>query len=110
MDGKRWTLIAVCAGTFMLLLAVTVVIVAQPAIRSGLHASFSDMQWTLDAYALTLAALLRGAVAAGLRSSFATAINDSLHITAGLVVGAVCAVVLIRREDFRPHGSTQETV
>src|SRR5580698_11485838 len=58
MDKKWWTLLAVCAGTFMLLLDVTIVIVAQPAIQNGLHASFSDVQWTLDAYALTLAALL----------------------------------------------------
>src|ERR1700753_3785180 len=58
VDKKWWTLIAVCAGTFMLLLDVTIVIVAQPAIQSGLHASFSDVQWTLDAYALTLASLL----------------------------------------------------
>src|SRR5579863_7226557 len=58
MDKKWWTLIAVCAGLFMLLLDVTIVIVAQPAIQTGLHASFSDVQWTLDAYALTLAALL----------------------------------------------------
>jgi EmrB/QacA subfamily drug resistance transporter len=43
---------------FMLLLDVTIVIVAQPAIQSGLHAGFSDVQWTLDAYALTLASLL----------------------------------------------------
>src|SRR5271166_4428626 len=58
MDKKWWTLIAVCAGTFMLLLDVTIVIVAQPAIQSSLHASFSDVQWVLDAYALTLASLL----------------------------------------------------
>jgi EmrB/QacA subfamily drug resistance transporter len=58
VDRKWWTLIAVCAGMFMLLLDVTIVIVAQPAIQAGLHASFSDVQWTLDAYALTLAALL----------------------------------------------------
>src|ERR1700734_2870874 len=58
MDKKWWTLLAVCAGTFMLLLDVTIVIVAQPAIQSGLHASFSDVQWVLDAYALTLASLL----------------------------------------------------
>ncbi|HEY0938372.1 MAG TPA: MFS transporter [Trebonia sp.] len=58
MDKKWWTLVAVCAGMFMLLLDVTIVIVAQPAIQTGLHASFSDVQWTLDAYALTLAALL----------------------------------------------------
>jgi EmrB/QacA subfamily drug resistance transporter len=58
MDKKWWTLIAVGAGTFMLLLDVTIVIVAQPAIQGGLHASFSDLQWVLDAYALTLASLL----------------------------------------------------
>jgi EmrB/QacA subfamily drug resistance transporter len=58
MDKKWWTLIAVSIGTFMLLLDVTIVIVAQPAIQSGLHASFSDVQWVLDAYALTLASLL----------------------------------------------------
>jgi EmrB/QacA subfamily drug resistance transporter len=58
MDKKWWTLLAVCTGTFMLLLDVTIVIVAQPAIQTGLHASFSDVQWVLDAYALTLASLL----------------------------------------------------
>jgi EmrB/QacA subfamily drug resistance transporter len=58
VDKKWWTLIAVSAGMFMLLLDVTIVIVAQPAIQTGLHAGFSDVQWTLDAYALTLAALL----------------------------------------------------
>jgi EmrB/QacA subfamily drug resistance transporter len=58
MDKKWWTLLAVCAGTFMLLLDVTIVAVAQPAIQGGLRASFSDLQWVLDAYALTLASLL----------------------------------------------------
>jgi len=58
LDKKWWTLIAVCMGIFMLLLDVTIVIVAQPAIQAGLHAGFSDVQWTLDAYALTLASLL----------------------------------------------------
>jgi len=58
MDKKWWTLLAVCAGMFMLLLDVTIVIVAQPAIQDGLHASFTDVQWVLDSYALTLASLL----------------------------------------------------
>src|SRR6516164_10951781 len=58
MDKKWWTLLAVCAGMFMLLLDVTIVVVAQPAIQDGLHASFTDVQWVLDAYALTLASLL----------------------------------------------------
>jgi len=58
MDKKWWTLVAVSAGTFMLLLDVTIVTVAQPAIQGGLHAGFSDVQWVLDSYALTLASLL----------------------------------------------------
>jgi EmrB/QacA subfamily drug resistance transporter len=58
MERKWWTLIAVCIGTFMLLLDVTIVNVALPSIQRSLHASFSDLQWVVDAYALTLAALL----------------------------------------------------
>ncbi len=58
MDKKWWTLIVVCAGTFMLLLDVTIVVVAIPVIQSGLHTTFSDVQWVIDAYSLTLASLL----------------------------------------------------
>src|SRR6185437_5658987 len=58
MDKKWWTLIAVCTGTFMLLLDVTIVIVAQPAIQDDWHASLTEGQGVLDAYALTRAALL----------------------------------------------------
>ncbi len=58
MDKKWWTLIAVCVGTFMLLIDVTIVNVALPAIQSSLHADFSDLQWVIDAYSLVLAALL----------------------------------------------------
>ena len=42
----------------MLLLDVTIVNVALPDIQTALHSSFSDLQWVVDAYALTLAALL----------------------------------------------------
>jgi EmrB/QacA subfamily drug resistance transporter len=58
MGRKWWTLLAVCAGTFMLLLDITVVNVALPAIQRSLHSSFSDLQWVIDAYTLTLAAFL----------------------------------------------------
>ena len=58
MEKKWWTLVVVCAATFMLLLDITIVIVALPTIQSGLHASFSDVQWVVDAYALTLASVL----------------------------------------------------
>ncbi|MGO9956063.1 MAG: MFS transporter [Solirubrobacteraceae bacterium] len=58
MDRKWWTLIAVSVGTFMLLLDVTIVNVALPSIQTSLKANFSDLQWVVDAYALSLAALL----------------------------------------------------
>ena len=58
LDRKWWTLIAVCTATFMLLLDITVVNVALPNIQSALHSSFSDIQWVVDAYSLTLAAFL----------------------------------------------------
>jgi EmrB/QacA subfamily drug resistance transporter len=57
MAGKWWTLVAVCTGVFMLLLDITIVNVALPDIQRDLHASLSDLQWVIDAYALTLAAL-----------------------------------------------------
>lgn len=63
---RKWApLLAVCLGTFMLLLDVTVVIVALPDIAGSLDASLSDLQWVIDAYALALAALLLGAGVAG---------------------------------------------
>jgi EmrB/QacA subfamily drug resistance transporter len=56
--NKWWTLVAVCLGTFMLLLDITIVNVALPDIQDALHSSFTGLQWVVDAYALSLAALL----------------------------------------------------
>src|SRR5215210_4217545 len=61
MERKWWTLVVVCVSIFMLLLDITVVNVALPDIQRDLDASFSDMQWVIDAYALTLASLLLSA-------------------------------------------------
>ena len=58
MAAKWWTLVAVCTGVFMLLLDITIVNVALPDIQSQLDASLSDLQWVIDAYALSLASLL----------------------------------------------------
>src|ERR1700730_2127869 len=58
LERKWWTLIAVCTAIFMLLLDITVVNVALPNIQSSLHSTFSDLQWVVDAYSLTLAAFL----------------------------------------------------
>jgi EmrB/QacA subfamily drug resistance transporter len=56
--GRWWTLVAVCTGVFMLLLDVTIVNVALPDIQGQFDASLSGLQWVIDAYALSLAALL----------------------------------------------------
>ncbi|MFJ6726595.1 MFS transporter [Streptomyces sp. NPDC091281] len=62
---RAWgPLTAVCLGTFMLLLDVTIVVVALPDMAAALDASLSDLQWVVDGYALALAALLLGAGAA----------------------------------------------
>jgi EmrB/QacA subfamily drug resistance transporter len=58
VERKWWTLLAVCLGTFMLLVDITIVNVALPSIQDSLHASFAQLQWVVDAYALALAALL----------------------------------------------------
>ena len=58
LERKWWTLIAVCTAIFMLLLDITVVNVALPDIQRSLHSTFSDLQWVVDAYSLTLAAFL----------------------------------------------------
>jgi EmrB/QacA subfamily drug resistance transporter len=58
IDSRRWTLVAVCVTTFMLLLDITVVNVALPRIQRDLHASLTGLQWVVDAYALALAALI----------------------------------------------------
>src|SRR4051812_7094637 len=89
MERKWWTLAAVCTGVFMLLLDVTIVNVALPDIQHAFGASLSDLQWVIDAYALTLAALLltAGAVAdlVGRRLMFAVGIG--VFTTGSLLCG-----------------------
>jgi EmrB/QacA subfamily drug resistance transporter len=59
MRERRWlTLIAVSAATFMLLVDITIVQVALPQVQRDLHATITDLQWVIDAYALALAALI----------------------------------------------------
>ena len=54
----RWTLLAAVLGSGMAFLDSTVVNVALPTIAEDLHADLADLQWVLDAYLVTLTALL----------------------------------------------------
>ncbi|SEE75228.1 drug resistance transporter, EmrB/QacA subfamily [Streptomyces sp. 3213] len=85
---RTWgPLTAVCLGTFMLLLDVTIVVVALPDMARSLHASLSDLQWVVDGYALALAALLLGFGAA------ADILGRRRVHVAGLVVFAVASLL-----------------
>ena len=56
--SKRLTLIACILGSGIVFLDGTVVNVALPAIRQGLHAGLAEQQWVIEAYLLTLSALI----------------------------------------------------
>jgi MFS transporter, DHA2 family, methylenomycin A resistance protein len=55
---QRLTLLAVCIAQGMILLDVTIVNIALPSIQRELHASSSELEWVISAYALSLAALI----------------------------------------------------
>jgi EmrB/QacA subfamily drug resistance transporter len=56
---RRWRALAVClVAAFMTLLDVSIVNVALPSIRQGLHGSEDGLQWILSGYALTFGLVL----------------------------------------------------
>jgi EmrB/QacA subfamily drug resistance transporter len=79
-------LTAICAGTLMLLIDVTIVNVALPALAVDLKTSFSSLQWVVDAYALVLAALVLGT------GSIADRIGHRRTFLAGLIVFAAASL------------------
>ncbi|WP_456152616.1 MFS transporter, partial [Microbispora rosea] len=54
----RWVLLTTVLGSGMATLDGTVVNVALPALGRDLHAGMSGLQWTVNAYTLTMAALI----------------------------------------------------
>jgi EmrB/QacA subfamily drug resistance transporter len=57
-NRKWWTLAAVSVGLFMIMLDNTVVNVALPSIQGDLQISTSELEWVVNAYALTFGVLL----------------------------------------------------
>jgi len=55
---RRWTLVAAIVGSSLAFIDGTVVNVALPAFQTALHASLTEVQWIVEAYALFLSALL----------------------------------------------------
>src|SRR5262245_20228096 len=55
---SRWVLGATILASSMTFIDATVVNVALPALQADLHASITEVQWVIEAYALFLAALI----------------------------------------------------
>jgi EmrB/QacA subfamily drug resistance transporter len=63
--AQRWALALASLGSFIVVLDVLVVATALTAIRHELGASLADLEWTVNAYTLSFAALLMTAAALG---------------------------------------------
>ena len=57
-EKHRWTLVATILASAMTFIDGTVVNVALPALQAELHATITDVQWVVEAYALFLGALI----------------------------------------------------
>ena len=57
-EKRRWTLIATILASAMTFIDGTVVNVALPALQTDLHATITDVQWVVEAYALFLSSLI----------------------------------------------------
>src|SRR5438045_9183414 len=83
----RATLLLACLAQFMVILDVSVVNVALPAIRGGLGFSEQDLQWVVNAYTVTFAGfLLLGGRAADL-------LGRRRVFVAGLLLFALASLV-----------------
>ena len=58
LSPRRWTLVATVLASSMTFIDATVVNVALPALQADLHATITDVQWVIEAYALFLGALI----------------------------------------------------
>ncbi len=87
---SRWLLVVCCVAQFMVILDLSIVNVALPSIQSDLGFSSPDLQWVVDAYAITFAGFLmfggRAADHLGQRRTFVAALV--LFAVASLAGGA----------------------
>ncbi len=66
-SGSAWLLTVCCVAQFMVILDLSIVNVALPSIQSSLNFSSAELQWVVDAYAISFAGflMLGGRVADG---------------------------------------------
>jgi len=84
---RGWPTVAIVTiSGFMLMLDLTVVNVALPRLQAAFSANFSDLQWVIDAYELTLAAFLLPA------GSLADRLGRRRVFTVGFLLFAVASL------------------
>jgi EmrB/QacA subfamily drug resistance transporter len=90
-------LLVVCLAAFMLLLDLTIVNVALVDIQRALDASFDDLQWVIDAYALALAAFLLagGALADRIGRKRVFVVGLAAFVLASLACGLASSPVVL---------------
>jgi EmrB/QacA subfamily drug resistance transporter len=57
-SASRWLLVVCCVAQFMVILDLSIVNVALPSIQSSLGFTAPELQWIVDAYAITFAGFL----------------------------------------------------
>jgi MFS family permease len=88
--GSAWTLLLTSVAAFMVALDALVVATALPSIQRDLHADFSTLEWTINAYTLAFAAGIVTAAAVGDR--FGRRRVFTFGIALFSVASAACAV------------------
>ena len=91
---RRWLAATVMVGAALMdRIDITIVNVALPSIQRRLHAGLTGLQWVVDAYALTLAALIltAGALADRYGRRLVFLVGVLVFSTAALLCGRVIA-------------------
>ncbi|HWY89579.1 MAG TPA: MFS transporter [Solirubrobacteraceae bacterium] len=85
-SGSAWLLAVCCVAQFMVILDLSIVNVALPSIQSDLGFSSPDLQWVVDAYAITFAGFLM------LGGRVADHFGQRRTLVAGLVLFALASL------------------
>lgn len=89
-SAKRWVLALTSVASFIVVLDSQVLNVALATIRTDLHASIEQLQWTVNAYTLSMAVLLLTGAALGDR--FGRRRTFVLGIALFIAASAACAL------------------
>ena len=98
---RRWVVILTGVGSLMAALDTLVVANALSTIRRDLHASLSQLEWTVNAYNLSFAVLLVAAAALGdrfgRRALYATGLALFAAASAGCALAGSVGVLIVMR-------------